>query len=88
MNQEHGKEQAALVDKKDDPIPMHWAFQLCEMICRENRLTRFSLAKLICRRCQNNPAKMGFARRSDNRACFLVNARQAHYRWAFRRPPD
>ncbi len=67
------------------PIPADWAFRLCEMICQENLETRFSLAKLICRRCQNDPTRMGFARRPDNRACFLVNAREAHYRRAFNR---
>ena len=73
---------------ESEPIPMHWAFELCEMICQENLVTRFSLAKLICRRCQNDPKKMGFARRSDNRACFLVNSREAHYRRAFHRSPS
>ncbi len=66
-----------------EPIPADWAFRLCEMICQENLETRFSLAKLICRRCQNDPTRMGFARRPDNRACFLVNAREAHYHRAF-----
>ena len=71
--------------KDNEPIPSHWAFQLCEMICQENLTTRFSLAKLICRRCQNDPTKMGFARRPDNRACHLVNSLEAHYRRAFDR---
>lgn len=68
-----------------EPISTQWAFQLCDMICQENLTSRFSLAKLICRRCQNDPKKMGFARRPDNRACFLVNAREAHYRRSFNR---
>lgn len=74
--------------KTNQPIAAHWALKLCEMICQENTTTRFSLAKLICRRCRNNPKRMGFARRPDNRACSLVNAREAHYRQAFDLPPD
>jgi hypothetical protein len=87
---EHDSTQEKRADpvKDNGPIPTHWAFQLCDMICQENLVTRFSLAKLICRRCQNNPKKMGFARRSDNRACFLVNSREAHYRQAFHRSPN
>ena len=68
-----------------EPIPADWALRLCEMICQENLETRFSLAKLICRRCQNDPTRMGFARKPNNRACFLVNAREAHYHRAFHR---
>lgn len=77
--------QEGQITKDTEAIPTQWAFQLCEMICHENSATSFSLAKLICRRCQNDPAKMGFARQTNNRACFLVNARESHYRRAFQR---
>lgn len=76
------------MSKIKEPIATHWALKLCEMICQENTNSRFSIAKLICRRCRNDPSRMGFARQSDNRACFLVNAREAHYRQAFNRSPE
>jgi hypothetical protein len=88
MDKDSTQEEIAKTAKHIEPIPKHWAFQICEMICRENSGTRFSLAKFICRRCNNDPAKMGFARRTDNRACFLVNSREAHYRRAFHRSPS
>jgi hypothetical protein len=85
MEPDSNQERKAGPVRENAPIPKHWAFQLCDMICQENLVTRFSLAKLICRRCRNDPKKMGFARRSDNRACSLVNSREAHYRRAFHR---
>lgn len=83
-----GVQDAAFMNRSGtgkEPIPADWAFRLCEMICQENTGRRFSLAKLFCLRCRNNPTRMGFARRPDNRACSLVNAREAHYRRAFQR---
>ncbi len=68
-------------------IPTHWAAYLCEDICRESENQWLSLAKIRCARCMNlyptEITKRGFARTPDNRGCPFINAREAHYYWAF-----
>ncbi len=72
-------------------IPTHWAAYLCEDICRETKSQRFSLAKFRCARCMRlfpqEIARRGFARTPDNRGCTFINAREAHYYWAFHDGP-
>jgi len=68
-------------------IPTHWAVYLCEDICRESASQWLSRARVRCARCQqlypNEVAQRGFAKRPDNRGCPFINAREAHYYWAF-----
>ncbi len=68
-------------------IPTHWAVYLCQDICREVQNNQFSQAKTRCAQCMqlypDEVAKRGFARQADNRGCPFINARDAHYYWAF-----
>ncbi len=68
-------------------IPTRWAVYLCEEICRETQKGRFNSAKTRCARCMElfpmEVTRRGFARQADNRGCPFINARDAHYYWAF-----
>ncbi len=84
------QETGGMLMKGDIPIhaiPTAWAAYLCQDICRESANQRFSLARRRCARCQQlypfDVTRRGFARREDNRGCPFINAREAHYYWAF-----
>ncbi len=74
-------------DIPDHAIPISWAASLCEDICRESANQNMSRAHRCCARCMElyprEVNRRGFARRADNRGCPFINAREAHYYWAF-----